>query len=532
MNPVATGDRSPGNSLHPMLKESVDRFLLEYQGGSPDFSAFTAIFSRLLHSLPDPPLETVWFYSALTHHAAKLAAAGRGGGGDASEQVSRVKELFQLVVSCSSSCNAVKKVAVLAPVVYELYLVVIERRSLKKEVEDLLEVVVSYISICSSREFGEEDELEPLSPCFLDLIRVWMVDKPKKDAKLFFPVVSDDVRKGICKDCGPGMGRLAGVVMSEAFLLRLCLKLDARTLRTELERDMHSWAVQTIAGFRNFYFFGTLLSMLLDPVLPVTLLLKSEDEILLREVLYDALIMGNYPFLSPQNGRKLRDEVLKSSAVLLLLVAESAMQFIRENGDHGKVDSYKDAVSKSCLPSQLLKWVTCQTGPGRITSRPTASSPAALIKWLLIVEDLGIRVFDNDILKLHAKAVVCKSRIEYELPVFKLRGDNFDDAFTLSPCNEGIAVDTIDGADLDMVDSMDATFMAHTCPVVLTSDGTRKRKDGRKEEGEIPVKFLKSHIHENAAKGNVFHSCVRDGLSSRNEEYSPILQEDTLSMEQ
>lgn len=233
-----------------MLKESVDRFLLEYRGGSPDFSNFTSIFSRLLHSLPDPPLETVWFYSALTHHAAK--SAGR----DAPDQVSRVKELFQLLVSCSSTCNAVKKVAVLAPVVYELYCLAIERKSLKKEVEDLLEVVVSYVSICSGREFEEEDELEPLSPCFSDLIHVWMVDMPKKDAKSFFPVVSDDVRKGICKDCGTGMGCLAGVVMTEAFLLRLCLKFDARTLRAELERNMHSWAVQTIAGFRNFYFFG------------------------------------------------------------------------------------------------------------------------------------------------------------------------------------------------------------------------------------------------------------------------------------
>ncbi|XP_010049173.2 uncharacterized protein LOC104437827, partial [Eucalyptus grandis] len=458
-------------------------------------------------------------------------ASAEGGPADASEQVSRVKDLFQLLVTCSSSCNAVKKVAVLAPVVYELYSLVVERRSLKKEVEDLLEVVVSYISICSGGEFEEEDELEPSSPCFLDLIRVWMVDKPKKDAKSFFPVVSDDVRMGVCKDCGTGMGRLAGVVMAEVFLLRLCLKLDAQTLRAELERDMHSWAVQTIAGFRNFYFFGTLLSMLLDPVTPVTLLLKFKDEIVLREVLYDALIMVNYPFLSPQNGRKLRDEVLKSSAVLLLLVAESAMQFIRENGDRSKVDSYKDAVSKSCLPSQLLKWVTCQTGPGGITSRPTASTPAALIKWLLIVEDLGIRVFDSDILKLHAKAVVCKSRIEYELPDFKLRGDNFEDAFVLSPYKEGIVEDTIDDADLDMVDSEDATFTAYTCPVVLTSDGTRKRKDGRKEEGNIPVKFLRSHIHENVAKCNVFHSCVGNGLSSRNEEYSPILQEDPLRME-
>lgn len=254
MNPAASGDRSPPDPLHPMLKESVDRFLLEYHGGSPDFSGFAAIFSRLLHGLPDPPLETIWFYAALTHHAAKPAAGGRGGA--APEQVSRVKELFQLLASCSASCNAVKKVAALAPVVYELYFLAVERRSLKREVEDLLEVVVSYISICGGREFEEEDELESLGPCFLDLIRVWMVDKPKKDAKSFFPVVSDDVREGICKDRGAGMGRLAGVVMTEAFLLRLCLKLDARTLRAELERDMHSWAVQTIAGFRNFCFFG------------------------------------------------------------------------------------------------------------------------------------------------------------------------------------------------------------------------------------------------------------------------------------
>lgn len=231
-----------------MLRESIDRFLLEHKNGSADFSNFTSIFSRLLQTLPEPPLEVIWFYAALTYHSGKFAP------GDPSEPVLRVKDLFQLLVSCSSSSSSVKRVAVLAPVFYELYGLVIDRKSLRKEVESLLDIIISYISICCGGDTEEEDECEALSSCFEDLIRIWALDKFRRDVRGFFPVISDGVCESIRGGCGCGF--LAGIVMCEAFTLRLCLKFDSRVLRAELERDMHDWVVRMISGFKSYHFLG------------------------------------------------------------------------------------------------------------------------------------------------------------------------------------------------------------------------------------------------------------------------------------
>ncbi|OWM86579.1 uncharacterized protein LOC116189631 [Punica granatum] len=485
----------------PMLRESIDRFMLEHSNGSTDFTNFTSIFSRLLQTLPDPPLETTWFYAALTYHSTRYAS------GDPSEQVVRVKDLFQLLISCSGSSSSVKRIAVLAPVFYEMYGLVIDTKSLRKEVQSLLEVVISYISICCSGDIEEEGECEVLSSCFEDLVRIWALDKLTKDVRGFFPVISDGVREGIRGGCGVGV--LAGAVMCEAFLLRLCLNFDNRVLRAELERDMHDWVARTISGFRSFHFFDILLKMLLEPVLPITSLLKFEDEVLLREVLYDAVITVEYPFISPQCGRKFCGKQLKSVAVTLLLVAASAIWFMRENGDNSKVHTYMNALSRSCLPSLLFKWVTHQTGAREITSRPAISSPAALIKWLLIVEDLGVKVFDSNILKLHAKAVVCKSRGEHELPVFKLDTvENAHDGFLLTHSGE---LREDHHGDLEMVDSANLSLISSTGSMDQTTcEDTRKRKDGRKDEKEVPTKFIKSHLHENVARCRFFPLGIKD----------------------
>lgn len=130
----------------------------------------------------------------------------------------------------------------------------IDRKGLRKEVESLLEVIISYISICCGGDTEEEDECDGLSSCFADVIRVWALDKFRRDMRGFFPVISDGVCEGIRGGCG--LGFLAGIVMCEAFVLRLCLKFDSRVLRAELERDVHDWVVRMISGFKSFHFLG------------------------------------------------------------------------------------------------------------------------------------------------------------------------------------------------------------------------------------------------------------------------------------
>lgn len=245
---------SPDN-FQPMLKETIDRFLCDYRNGVTDFSNFALIFCRLLQNLPDPSLEYVWFYSALNFHSTKFTSLS------SSEKVLVVKELFQLLVSCSSSCSVSKKVAVLCPVLYELYNLATDKKVLKREVESLVEVVVSYISICCGTEPDHEDRAGiTLNSCFSDVLRVWVVDKVepncefKDDLRHFLPIVNDKDRDGVGAGCS--VGHLAEIVICEAFFLKLFLKFGCGILRADLENELRDCAVQMMNGFRSYNFIG------------------------------------------------------------------------------------------------------------------------------------------------------------------------------------------------------------------------------------------------------------------------------------
>ncbi|KAK1351949.1 hypothetical protein POM88_053830 [Heracleum sosnowskyi] len=66
---------------------------------------------------------------------------------------------------------------------------------------------------------------------------------------------------------------LAGVVTAEAFLLRMCLEFREGVSRKVLQEELRVWAVGSVTGFKNVFFFETLVKMLLEPTLPVTSLL-------------------------------------------------------------------------------------------------------------------------------------------------------------------------------------------------------------------------------------------------------------------
>ncbi|RVW52430.1 hypothetical protein CK203_072054 [Vitis vinifera] len=591
-------------SYQKMLHESIQRFFAEYEKGVTDFSAFSSIFFRLMQAA-DPPLETVWFYSALNFHSSKFTIQ---------DPILVYRELFHLIVTCSALCNSgLKRIALLAPVIYELYRLVSEKRGfwLNSDVEFLVEGIVSYLSICCCKNSDPEVGSVHLGPGFLDVVRVWTVGRLEgnrtfgDDLSVFFPLVSDEVCQGVGVGCG--VGYLAGIVMSEAFIMRLCLKFGSGASRAELEKDMRSLAVEMISGFRNCYFFDTLLRMLLEPVLPVTSLLmikimlflyhflmvsgfscfimsrkvhvadpkqlgeilmrvvfpailsvnglllghdlefgrvssylipnlkfvswqSAEDEVLLRKVLYDAVIMEKYTFLNPQIGIQLFGNQLKNIVVTWLFVADNAILYVRENGDQAKAISYINAFSESQLPSQLIKWVATQSGMGEEMGRPKFSTPIAFMKWLLIAEDQGIRVFDHNISKLHAKAMMYKSRVEYELPVCKLDGKTRDNNVFFYTDNEGSGEEKIDG-DQEMIDSLNAAMLAAACTVNLTTDGRRKRK-GIIDEGKTQFKFGKYHLLENSFGDNHLPFGDDGGSSSGSEVENPVSDEDMEIMEQ
>lgn len=203
-------------------------------------------------------MEILWFYSAVAFHGEGPSLPSRR-----ERRVSAVKGLFQLLVSCSAPSGAAKRIAALAPVVYELCNLAAEKEQFEREeIVSLLEGLISYFSICCMEirdcsGAGGGDHC--LSSCFSDVVRTWMVDRTEvgDELEVFFPMVGDEARKIMRTVGSGGVGSLAEVVMCEAFLLRLCLKFGGIEFsRAELERDARDCAVQMVTGFRCFSFFG------------------------------------------------------------------------------------------------------------------------------------------------------------------------------------------------------------------------------------------------------------------------------------
>ncbi|CAI9093655.1 OLC1v1029210C2 [Oldenlandia corymbosa var. corymbosa] len=326
-------DHQP-ESCEPMLRESIKHFLAAYRSGSSDFSAFQSIFFRLIQTMPDPPLEMIWFYSAVTFHGAK-ATPDRDI--PPNRTLVMAKDLFQQLISCNDSRNGLKRVALLAPVVFLLYEVVKDSSDnelcLRWEAEDLLHKMVSYVQMSCRDEFQSGNESDVPVACFEDLVRVWTIDRVEESCvveenlKVFFPVWSG--RTWDWFDGRYGIGRLAGIVLCEMFLLRLCLKIRLGDVRDELQKDLQNCAIQTIKTFQNSYFLDMLLKMLLQPTLPITNILSSEDGVSLMRVLYDVLLLVDCSFLNSGRWIQLLDNQSRNLALTWSLVADTAVQLAR-----------------------------------------------------------------------------------------------------------------------------------------------------------------------------------------------------------
>ncbi|KAI4337126.1 hypothetical protein L6164_015576 [Bauhinia variegata] len=193
---------------------------------------------------------------------------------------------------------------------------------------------------------------------------------------------------------------------------------------------------------------------------------------------------------------------LKDLAVAWLFVADLAIQSAREQGDYEKAMSYVNAFFRSCIPLQLINWVTSQSEMGTNISKPNVSTPIALLKWLLLVEDQGLVVFDGDTAKLRAKAKVCTSRTEYVFPVVRHFHNDLDSNL-LGNSIYGATEEDKFGGDIEMVDSMDTMILAADNRMSSnTADGTRKREEMLEDETKSQVKFMRCQFHGNSMREN------------------------------
>ncbi|XP_048563730.1 uncharacterized protein LOC125544188 [Triticum urartu] len=491
-------------SLESLLRDSTSRFLAAVSAApDPDLTNFRSLFSRVLTTYPDPPLEAVWFFSALTFH-------------DAPDDLRSILHLLSAFTA--SSPAAAKPLALLAPVVSELF----HSAKPRREIEALVEAVLSYISICSSRPAGGEVNADAgrLLPGFGELVKVWSVrnSRDRCPFQVLFPLVGDEARRELMKD-GCSVTFLAGVVVAEAFLLRLCLKVQgvAGVPRSELQKELRIWAVSSISVFQNQQFFGVLLNMLVNPPLPVYSLLSADDEILVRDVLYDALILVDYSFL---NGAEVdqADSSLLPIFVSRLVITLDAINDARAKGDQGRAMSFINAFSTSNIPVYLARWAARQAGTDQL-GKPVAITPQAFLKWLVDLEDKGLTVFGENCSRIRERLMHDDAKNDYHYQ--SRMGHSDADLFFIDKQSHQEGMHTEGGEDEEAaeMETADNAFMAAAQSMKVMANGIRKRKDCGNEDAAV-VKFVKYKAEDSSVK-DYFLSAATNGMSSGSEVENP-----------
>ncbi|XVF88694.1 hypothetical protein PTKIN_Ptkin19aG0070900 [Pterospermum kingtungense] len=512
-----------GENYQLSLKQSMEDLLAETQKETPNFSDFIDKFYHLMQAKIDPPLESIWVYSALSFRSHSF------GNEDPLNRLSKIKDLFQLVSSCSSPCDSFKSISLLAPVVFEVYKLVVEvlekdlgskgEKQVIRKVKSVVEVIIGYISICCCKDLSKATEGDAVNLVIPveELVSIW-TDR-NVNVQSFLPLVSNEILK-VISERGFDVNYLAGVVMVEAYLLKLCLDLRIGTQGMALEKELRSWAAASVSSFHNFYFFEILARMLLMPALPVTALLGSEDVVVLRNILYDAVILVEYSFLKSETVH-LPADLVKSIAMTRLIVTLEAIELFRKNGDQKRATRYTSAFANSHLPSQITKWISCSIGSDEKAGGISGSSPKAITKWLLKLERQGIKLFDDSILKYHAKLLVDDSKVTHEGPVSKVEDDSL---FYVDKNGE-----EEDEENKMETESMTAAFVAAAHSMRQRDSSKQKRKGTGSEEKES-IKYFKYDICSNSesAKDNVSISVSgsassNDDSSSESEVENPVM---------
>ncbi|KAJ3671089.1 hypothetical protein LUZ60_008515 [Juncus effusus] len=480
-SPMATHPFSVASQTLPNLQlivnDSIDQFLIAIKSESRDLSPFKSIFSRILQSTIDPPLEIVWLYSAVCFHE---SVSYRN---DCVAVVNSVKDLLSLLSTCSANCNGVKSIALLAPAVSELYYCYLnskdlsskEGKKVRREIECLIERILGYISICSGKISIVRDK-DLLLPGFKDLVRVWTAKHKNGEngVKVLFPLVNGEIRDGFERDeCQ--IGYLAGVVIAEAFLLKLSLRVSGNggsSSKKELQMELGMSCISSICVFQNLVFFDALLSLLLEAPLPVLSLIDKSEEILVRDILYDALIRSEYSFVNHAIAMNHSEDYLISIFIKRLIVTHQAVLSARNGGDQNRAISYITAFSSSSVPNCLIKWVNNHTVFGTI-NKPNSSTPQALLKWLVELEDNGIKLFGDKISKF-------RNNLIFDEP--KIPNSNFN-SISKQTDEELFFVDKKGSSkNDDVMMMMDDAFMA--AAESMRDGKNRKRKEFEEMEGQ------------------------------------------------
>ncbi|CAI9100535.1 OLC1v1037659C2 [Oldenlandia corymbosa var. corymbosa] len=464
-------------------------------------SSLTSTFSELLQCKINQPLETVWVYSALAFRELNSSK------NEPLNHFAALKDLFQLIVSRSAPCNSVVSILMMSPVIYHVHKFVVDlkgfvlrskkEKKLMKDIRDLVDSVIGFVSVFSEGLENNADSLEGLIRPLEDLISIWISDeKEQKEGdrlKFFFPLLGDEiVGKMIGGSCG--LSELAGCVIAQVFLLRYCLAFPDGSSPKDSLNELRDGVVGSITGLRSSYFFDALLRLLLGPSLPVASLLSSDDEIRFRKVLYDAVILVEYSFLNPERMVHLPFKHVKSTALGRLIVVHEAVEFFRKQGEQSKALSCLNAFSASRLQSQIIRCVKSQIGIRGDANEPNEVSPKALLRWILNIENRGMQVFDNDMGTYRAKMVLDHSEDNSKLGAYKEKNSDTDLLFYID--NKGEDKDEGE-TDEKMAEAVSASFVTAAHSLQSADRGGKKRKSGKVEK-KGRLKFRKYKLYEDS----------------------------------
>ncbi|KAM1037113.1 hypothetical protein FF1_032018 [Malus domestica] len=182
-----------GKNYDRKLTQSIQNLLSEIPKQSPKCSDFAEEFYEKMQARVDPHLESTWVYVALAFRSWNHPKD------DHLDRVSTADDLFQLLSMCSASCDSSKSVAMLAPVVRQVYNVGVDlfkmdlswkrEKKVMRNVRDFVGTILGYINLCSFEDSGS------LITPFSGLIRVWM--NSNEGLESFLPLVSSDIFGGL-----------------------------------------------------------------------------------------------------------------------------------------------------------------------------------------------------------------------------------------------------------------------------------------------------------------------------------------------
>lgn len=173
-------DQTRSKTCDDFLKFSIPYFLGEYPQSVLSLSNSKTLYRELIVNLTDLPLEFVWFYGAVKFHKDVVFHS------DSPQRLPSVgillaaNNLLEFMNGCTCLCGVLRKVAVIAPVIFNLYQLEVNFSAsnppLREEIGIAVEGIVSYISSCCSQYLDEGGlRLEILGAYILDLMKIWMV---------------------------------------------------------------------------------------------------------------------------------------------------------------------------------------------------------------------------------------------------------------------------------------------------------------------------------------------------------------------